>query len=99
MPAREEPMPKPGKKAKQAFWERGYLAHGYWFGKERLGQVTLGPKKEWDGIYRWRAGTNSGETATRGDAKAPAERAYSNGGTPLVLFYKKSGSFVPLRQH
>ena len=48
-------MPKPSKKAKQAFWERGYLAHGYWLGKERLGQVRLGPKREWDGIYRWQA--------------------------------------------
>jgi len=34
-------MPKSAKKAKQAFWERGYLAHGYWLGKERLGQVKL----------------------------------------------------------
>src|SRR5260221_11493413 len=56
MPAREERMPKPGKKAKQALWERAYLAHGYWLGKERLGKVTLGPEKEWDGICRWRAG-------------------------------------------
>ena len=43
-------MPKrSAKKAKQAFWERGYLSHGYWLGKERLGTVELGPKKEWDG--------------------------------------------------
>src|SRR3989442_10246755 len=75
MQAREERMPKPAKKAKQAFWERGYLAHGYWLGKERLGQVKLGPKKEWDRIYRWRAGHHSGETATLDGAKRAVGQA------------------------
>src|SRR5258706_13989523 len=60
MPAREEPMPKPGKKARQAFWERGYLAHGYWLGKEGVGQGKLGPKKERDGGLRLRAGNPFG---------------------------------------
>src|SRR5258706_16148007 len=83
MPAREEPMPKPGKKAKQAFWERGYLAHGYWLGKERLGQVTLGPKKEWDGIYRWRAANHSGEAATLDEAKRAGGQAGLVGGGPV----------------
>src|SRR3989442_480383 len=63
MPAREEWMPKPAKKAKQAFWERGYLAHGYWLGKERLRQVKLRPKKERDGVYRREAGDTSREAA------------------------------------
>src|ERR1700704_2107669 len=74
MPAREERMPKAAKKGRQAFWERGYLAHGYWLGKERLGQIKLGPKKEWDGIYRWRAGNHSGEGSPLGEAKRAREQ-------------------------
>jgi len=88
MPAREKRMPKPAKKAKQAFWERGYLAHGYWLGKERLGQVTLGSKKEWDGIYRWRAGNHSGETATLDEAKRAVEQAVLVGASQPGLFDK-----------
>jgi len=86
MLAREEPMPKPGKKAKQAFWERGYLAHGYWLGKERLGQVKLGPKKEWDGIYRWQAGNRAGEASTLEEAKRGVEQAVLFGTSQLPLF-------------
>jgi len=81
-------MPKSAKKAKQAFWERGYLAHGYWFGKERLGQVRLGPKKEWDGIYRWHAGSHSGESATLEEAKRAVEQAALVGVSQLPLFDK-----------
>ena len=79
-------MPKPGKKAKQAFWERGYLAHGYWVGKERLGQVKLGPKKEWDGIYRWQAGNRAGEASTLEEAKRGVEQAVLFGTSQLPLF-------------
>src|SRR5258708_35426273 len=86
MPAREEPMPKPGKKARQAFWERGYLAHGYWLGKERVGQVKLGPKKEWDGIYRWQAGNHSGGAATLEAAKLPVEQGGLVGASQFAPF-------------
>jgi len=79
-------MPKSAKKAKQAFWERGYLAHGYWLGKERLGQVKLGPKKEWDGIYRWQAGNRAGEASTLEDAKRGVEQAVLFGASQLPLF-------------
>ncbi len=88
MPAREERMPKSAKRAKQAFWERGYLAHGYWLGKERLGQVRLGPKKEWDGVYRWEAGNHSGEAATLDEAKRAVEQAALAGASQLRLFDK-----------
>ena len=81
-------MAKPRKKAKQAFWERGYLAHGYWLGKERLGQVKLGLKKEWDGIYRWQAGSHSGEASTLEDAKRAVEQAALVGVSQLPLFDK-----------
>ena len=79
-------MPKSAKRAKQAFWERGYLAHGYWLGKERLGQVRLGPKKEWDGIYRWQAGDRAGEASTLEEAKRGVEQAVLFGTSQLPLF-------------
>ena len=72
--------------ARQAFWERGYLSHGYWYGKERLGTVELGPKKEWDGIYRWRVGNHAGESATLEGAKRAVEQAALTGASQLRLF-------------
>jgi hypothetical protein len=82
-------MPKRSvKKAKQAFWERGYLSHGYWLGKERLGTVQLGPKGVWDGVYRWRSGSHSGESATLGEAKRAVEQAALTGASQLRLFDK-----------
>jgi len=86
MPAREEQMPK--RSRKQAFWERGYLSHGYWLGKERLGLVKLGPKKEWDGIYRWQAGNHTGEAATLEEAKRAVEQVVLVGASQLALFDK-----------
>ena len=79
-------MPKRSKKTRQAFWERGYLSHGYWLGKERLGVVKLGAKKEWDGVYRWQAGSHTGEAATLEDAKRAVEQAASAGASQLPLF-------------
>jgi hypothetical protein len=86
MPVREERMPKRSKK--QAFWERGHLSHGYWLGKERLGAVTLGPKGEWDGVYRWQAGDRAGEAATLEEAKRSVEQAVLFGTSQLPLFDK-----------
>lgn len=71
---------------KKPFWERAYLSHGYWLGKERLGVVTLGPKKEWDGVYRWQAGNRAGEASTLGDAKRGVEEAVLFGTSQLPLF-------------
>lgn len=79
-------MPK--RSRKQALWERGYLAHGYWRGNERLGLVRLGPKKEWDGVYRWEAGGHSGEAATLEEAKSAVEQAVLIGASQLALFGK-----------
>jgi hypothetical protein len=82
-------MPKrSAKKAKQAFWERGYLSHGYWLGKERLGLVQLGAKGDWDGVYRWRAANHSGEAATLEEAKRAVEQAALIGASQLRLFEK-----------
>jgi hypothetical protein len=77
-------MPKRTKK--QAFWERGYLSHGYWVGKERVGVVKLGPKGEWDGVYRWEAGSRAGEASTLEEAKRGVEQAVIFGASQLPLF-------------
>lgn len=79
-------MPKRSKK--QAFWERGFLSHGYWLGKERLGVVTLGPKGEWDGVYRWQAGDRAGEASTLEEARRSVEQAVLFGTSQLPLFDK-----------
>ena len=68
------------------FWERGYFQHGYWLGKQRIGVVKVGPKDEWDGIYRWQAGTRVGESATLKDAKQAVEQAVLVGASQLPLF-------------
>jgi len=81
-------MRKLSKRAKRAFWERGYLSHGYWLGKERLGLVRLGPKKDWDGVYRWQAGSHAGEAATLEEAKNAVEQAVLVGASQLALFDK-----------
>ena len=67
-------------------WERGYHSHGYWRGKEKLGSVKLGPKDEWDGIYRWQAGNHAGEAATLAEAKGAVEEAVLVGASQLGLF-------------
>ena len=36
-------MAKTKKSLKKAQWERGYSSHGYWLGKEKLGEVRLAP--------------------------------------------------------
>src|SRR5262252_1891390 len=86
---RRWPMAKrSAKKARQAFWERGYLSHGYWYGKERLGTVELGAKRDWDGVYRWRAGNHAGEAGSLEEAKRAVEQAALIGASQLKLFDK-----------
>jgi hypothetical protein len=68
------------------FWERGYQSHGYWRGKERLGTVQLGERARWDGVYRWQAGTRSGEAKTLGEAKRAVEETVLSLATQLPLF-------------
>jgi len=79
-------MPKTKQTRKKPLWERGYLAHGYWLGSARLGTVKLGPKGEWDGVYRWQAGTHAGETPTLKEAKRAVEQAVLVGASQLPLF-------------
>ena len=68
------------------FWERGYQSHGYWRGKERLGTVQLGERSQWDGIYRWQAGTRVGESKTLSEAKHAVEQQVLSLARQLSLF-------------
>lgn len=79
-------MTKIKRTKKKPFWERGYLGHGYWLGAERLGMVKLGPKGEWDGVYRWQAGNLAGEATSLQDAKRAVENAILVGTSQLCLF-------------
>ena len=76
---------------KRPIWERGYYSHGYWAGKEKLGSVKLGPKGEWDGIYRWQGGNHVGESATLALAKQAVEQAVLLGTRQLQLFQDEGG--------
>ncbi len=69
-------------------WERGFLSHGYWRGNERLGTVKLGPKDDWDGVYRWEAGERSGEASTLEEAKRAVEEVVLLGSSQPGLFDK-----------
>jgi len=81
-------MAKPRATAKKPkpFWERGYFSHGYWLGKKRVGIVKLGAKGEWDGVYRWEAGSRVGETTTLKEAKQTVEQVVLVGIRQLPLF-------------
>jgi hypothetical protein len=67
-------------------WERGYQSHGYWQGKERLGTVQLGERRQWDGIYRWQAGNRAGEAKTLAEAKRAVEETVLSLASQLSLF-------------
>lgn len=71
---------------KRPTWERGYYSHGYWLGKEKLGTVKLGAKGEWDGVYRWQAGNQAGESAKLAQAKQAVEQVVLIGTRQLQLF-------------
>jgi hypothetical protein len=75
----------------RAFWERGYQSHGYWRGKERLGTVQLGERGQWDGIYRWQAGSRAGEAKTLVEAKRAVEETVLSLASQLSLFGDPDG--------
>ena len=79
---------KPAKRARslKPSWERGYQSHGYWRGKEKLGSVQLGERAQWDGIYRWQAGSRAGEAKTLGEAKRQVEETVLSLAAQLPLF-------------
>ena len=74
------------RKPSRPVWERGYFSHSYWRGQKKLGTVKIGPKGEWDGIYRWQAGTHTGEASSLAAAKRLVEQAVDFGASQMTLF-------------
>ena len=71
---------------KKPVWERGYLSHGLWLGRERVGVVHLQREARAESRYRWEAGTYTGRTATLKEAKREVEQAVLLGAVQLPLF-------------
>ena len=67
-------------------WERGYLSHGLWLGKARVGVVKLEKDGPGDSRYRWEAGTLAGAAPTLKEAKRAVEEAVLMGTMQLPLF-------------
>ena len=74
------------RKRSRPAWERGYFSHNYCNGNTKLGSVKLGPKGEWDGVYRWEAGTHFGEATTLAKAKQLVEQVVAFGASQISLF-------------
>ncbi len=74
----------------KAQWERGYSSHGYWLGKDKLGDVRQSGKGKVKGEgetrYQWQAGNRTGETMTLVDAKRMVETLTEQGVTQMGLF-------------
>jgi hypothetical protein len=73
-------------RASKAFWERGYLSHGYWVGKAKAGSVRLDREAPPENRYRWEAGTTAGHSQSLVDAKRAVEAAVLLGQRQLALF-------------
>jgi hypothetical protein len=73
-------------RASKAFWERGYLSHGYWLGKAKAGSVRLDREAPPEHRYRWEAGTTAGHAQSLVEAKRSVEAAVLLGQRQLVLF-------------
>jgi hypothetical protein len=67
-------------------WERGYLSHGLWVGKSRVGIVRMDRTARPEARYRWEAGTLAGAAATLKEAKRAVEEAVLLGAMQLPLF-------------
>jgi len=69
-------------KKQKPFWERAYLGHAYWLGKQKLGRVTLAEK----GRYTWQAGGRAGTSPDLDQAKKAVELAAAMADKQLDLF-------------
>ncbi len=67
-------------------WERGYLSHGLWAGRNRVGLVRIDRSARPEAKYRWEAGTLAGGAATLKEAKRAVEEAVLLGTVQLPLF-------------
>jgi len=71
---------------KKPVWERGYLSHGLWLGKARVGVVHLQRDARAESRYRWEAGTYTGRAPSLKEAKREVEQAVLLGAVQLPLF-------------
>ncbi len=69
-------------KKNKPFWERAYLGHAYWLGKQKLGRVTLVEK----GRYTWQAAGRAGSADELEKAKKAVELAAAMADKQLDLF-------------
>ncbi|MDA8107229.1 MAG: hypothetical protein M0015_01190 [Betaproteobacteria bacterium] len=70
------------------FWERGYMGHVYWLGKQKLGKVTLqGGQRAGDpGRYLWEAAGRQGRSESLEKAKSAVELAVAMADKQMDLF-------------
>ena len=58
-------------------WERGYRTHGLWDDHcTRYAVVGLGPRCNWDGIYRWWTDADPNDVREAKTLKAAKRAAY-----------------------
>ena len=74
------------KKKQKPFWERGYNGHVYWFGKKKLGKVTLHGAKEAKHRYTWEAAGRAGAADDLVKAKHAVELQVEVADKQLDLF-------------
>jgi hypothetical protein len=67
-------------------WERGYMSHVYWLGKQKLGRVWIQPA-DFDGKkYAWQSFTKTAVAATLAEAKRAVEAVARAERKQLSLF-------------
>jgi hypothetical protein len=74
-----------GRKAKP-FWERAYRGHVYWFGRTKLGKVTVHAGASAPQKYTWEAGGRTGVAEQLAQAKRAVELAVAVADRQLDLF-------------
>jgi hypothetical protein len=72
--------------ARKPIWERGYLSHGLWRGKQKVGVVRLERSARTATKYRWEGGSHTGVATTLKEAKRACEEAVLLGAVQLPLF-------------
>ena len=73
------------KKKQKPFWERGYNGHVYWFGKKKLGKVTLHDANA-KHKYTWEAAGREGAADDLVKAKQAVELQVEMADKQLNLF-------------
>ena len=73
------------KKKQKPFWERGYNGHVYWFGKKKLGKVTLHDTTA-KHRYTWEAAGRAGAADDLAKAKRAVESQVEMADKQLDLF-------------